>query len=68
MANLDIRAYLRDKLETWMLTDASDFRPTTAQTTFLRSDAVCETLKALCGHDVRDVIERQLALALAKRR
>lgn len=67
-ADIGRRMNLRAKLEVWLVTDASDYRPTASQAAFLRSDAASATLSALAGRDVRDVIERELARALAKRR
>ena len=66
----DIRSRmdLRSKLEAWLVTDASDYRPTASQAAFLRSDAANTALSALAGRDVHDVIERELARALGKRR
>ncbi len=61
------RAQLRVELESALNPDAGDGRPNTAQIAFLRSDEANAVLGMLAGRDLREVIERQLALSLARR-
>ena len=67
-ANDEIRQHLRTELELWMAKSASDYRPTLAQATFLRSETAGAVLAELAGRDVSGIVERELLVALEKRR
>lgn len=67
-AETQFRAQLHCELISWMRLPQIYARPTAAQAAFLRSEQATVALAALAGHDVREQVERALALALARRR
>jgi hypothetical protein len=62
------RTELRARLEAWTSSTSNYYRPTAAQAALLRSDEANAALASLAGRDLRDIVERELSLALAKRR
>ncbi len=68
VANAQMKAKLLTALETWLACPVGFSRPTAAQATFLRSQEAAVSLAALAGRNVQEDIERELALALTRRR
>lgn len=66
-ADEETRAHLRTELESSLSPDARHGRPIAAQVAFLRSDEASAVFATLAERDLRDVIEQQLALSLARR-
>ena len=67
-ADAQMRMMLQSELINSMVQPLIFARPTTAQAAFLRSEEAHAALAALAGRDVRNHVERELALALAKTR
>jgi hypothetical protein len=67
-ADYQTRTELRARLESWTTSTFNYHRPTAAQAALLRSDEANAVLASLAGRDLRDIVERELSLALAKRR
>jgi hypothetical protein len=67
-ADAAARTDLGVELESWASGAATYHRPTAAQAEYLRSPEANAVFATLAGRDLRDIVERELSLALAKRR